>query len=130
MLYPEGFFVAVSNQVVGYLESIRWDNPSFERFEEIKNYEHMHRSSGAVLYIAFLAVDPAYRRYGTAFKLLTAAENMAARNGVIKIQLVSQPKLVRFYRIMGFREVRTLPFYLESSIGELMEKTLAASAAP
>jgi ribosomal protein S18 acetylase RimI-like enzyme len=126
-LYPQGFLVAVFNeQVVGYLESIRWDYPAFERFEQIKDFEHIHRPGASVLYIAFAAVDPAYRRYGTALKLLKAAERMAARIGVSKIQLVAMPNLVRVYRIMGFREVRTLPFYLESSIGELMEKTLSS----
>jgi ribosomal protein S18 acetylase RimI-like enzyme len=128
-LHPEGFFVAVfQDLVVGYLESIRWDGPSFERFEEISDYKHMHRRSGSILYIAFLAVDPAYRKYGTAFQLMEAAELMAVSQRMNKIQLVALPKLVRVYKTMGFRDIRTLPFYLESTSGELMEKELDSNA--
>jgi ribosomal protein S18 acetylase RimI-like enzyme len=128
-LYPEGFFVAVfQDRVVGYLESIRWDGPSFERFEEISDFAHMHRRSGSILYIVFLAVDPVYRRYGAAFQLLEAAEKMAVSQRMNKIQLVALPKLVRVYKTMGFRDIRTLPRYLESTTGELMEKELKANA--
>jgi ribosomal protein S18 acetylase RimI-like enzyme len=124
-LFPEGFLVAVSDdRVVGYLESIRWDGPSFERFDEIKDYERMHRALGSVLYIAFMAVDPAYRRRGFASQLLQAVAKMAASRKIKKIQLVALPKLVGFYGTAGFRRVRTLPHFLENSAGELLEKDL------
>ena len=126
-LFPEGFFAAISEQrVVGYLESIRWDGPAFEKFADIKQYERMHLPLGSVLYIAFLAVDPEYRKHGIASRLMQAAESMAAALSLQSIQLVALPKLVDFYGKMGFRQVRTLPQFLESSAGELMQKDLNA----
>jgi ribosomal protein S18 acetylase RimI-like enzyme len=124
--FPNWFFVALcGDQVVGYLESIRWDAPEFERFDEIKDYPRMHRDEGSVLYIAYMAVAPAFRKRGIAIHLLETAEQRAIGEGLQKLQLVALPKLTGFYRVMGFRWLRTLPDFLDVSAGELMEKPLA-----
>ena len=126
LLHPDGFLVATDNgRIIGYLESIRWDGPQFERFDQIKDYEHMHRAEGRVLYLAFMAVDPAYRRRGAATQLLRAAEKMASTHNIQKLQLVALPHLLEFYRNRGFRYIRTLPDFLPATAGELMEKDVA-----
>jgi ribosomal protein S18 acetylase RimI-like enzyme len=124
-LYPQGFLVAVlDNQIVGYLESIRWDGSDFERFDDIKDYKLMHRELGDVLYIAFMAVDPAFRNRGFASQLMARAQKRAIDQEIKKIQLVALPKLVGFYERLGFGRVRILPCFLDNSLGELMEKML------
>jgi ribosomal protein S18 acetylase RimI-like enzyme len=125
LLYPEGFLVAiVHDRVVGYLEAIRWDSPSFERFDEIKEYENVFQKCGRALYVGFMAVDPTYRKQGIASQMIAMAEDLAKKHKIKQIQLVTLPKLVGFYEKLGFTCVRTLPGFLEVSPGFLMEKDL------
>ena len=126
-LFPQGFLVAVEDAtVVGYLESIRWLGSPFERFEEIRDYTRMHQDSGPILYLAYLAVQPDYRRRGIGAQLVNAALNLGRTLGLEKVQLVSMPRLVPYYERLGFERVRRLPAYLENTSGELMEQKLAA----
>ncbi len=127
-MFNEGFIVAKEKkgQVVGYVESLIWNEKTFETFEEISNFPLHYNVNGSTLYVIFLAVDKNYRKLKIGSKLIEEIEIVAKKFKVSQVRLVAKGTLVDFYKKLGFIEVRELPQFLSNKgyRSILMEKKL------
>ncbi|MCW4033549.1 MAG: GNAT family N-acetyltransferase [Candidatus Bathyarchaeota archaeon] len=123
LMFPDGFYVAEEGgKICGYIESCLWNNVSFVKFEEIKDFPKFHDPDGRILYIIFLAVDEKYQRLGVGSKLVRTLQKYASKKGLKKVQVVSAEGFwVNFYKKLGFQETKRLPYFLPNIFGILME---------
>lgn len=113
-MFQDGFLVAQQgNELIGYIESVIWEDREFETFEEIKNFPLHYNVNGDTLYIIFLGVKETKRKNGVGKRLIEACEKVAIKYGVKKIKLVAKDDLLHYYKKFGFSEVRELPYFLE-----------------
>lgn len=113
-MFNEGFIIAKhKNKIVGYIETVVWNDISFERFDEIKDFPLFYDTKGDTLYVIFLGVGADYRRRGIGQKLLEHAKDLAIKNNVDKMQLVAKEDLITFYGNFNFEVVRELPDFLQ-----------------
>ena len=128
-MFNEGFLVAKSKkngEVIGYLESVVWNEKPFQTFEEISNFPMHYNVNGDTLYVIFIAVSKSFRRKGVASKLIGEVEVVAKRYKVKKIRLVAKDGLVDFYSKFGFSQLSEMPAFLKGKPyrSVLMEKVL------
>jgi len=130
-MFNDGFLLAVNkstNEIVGYIESVIWNDFNFSTFEEIRNFPLYYDVSGNVLYIIFVAVTETYRNKGVCAKLLEEIEKVATKyNNVEKIKLVAKDGLVELYSKFQYHEVRPLHDFLKGKQYKsiLMEKYIS-----
>ncbi|MGB1315330.1 MAG: GNAT family N-acetyltransferase [Chitinophagales bacterium] len=126
--FNNGFLIVVDkdDNVVSYLESIIWNQPHFEKFEEIKCFPLLHDIHGDVLYIIFLATDPINRKIGIGNWMLDEISKIALKFDTKKVTLVAKSKLVDWYEKKGFVKVKELPNFLPNKAHKSiqMEKKL------
>jgi ribosomal protein S18 acetylase RimI-like enzyme len=123
--FGETFLVATKDdRVIGYAEACRWKLENFGTFDEIKDFASRSDRDGRNLYVAFLAVDPKLRQRGIGSKLIEILIETAKRRRLAKVQLVSKPELISFYKNLGFSKVKDLPSFLPYSAGVLMERRI------
>lgn len=112
--FNDGFLIVVdeNNNVVSYLESIIWNQPHFEKFEDIKCFPLLHDIHGDELYIIFLATDPLRREKGIGNWMIDEISKIALKFDTKKITLVAKENLVDWYSKKGFKEIKELPNFL------------------
>lgn len=126
-MFNEGFLVLKrGGKVIGYIESLIWNEKPFETFDEIKEFPINYNVRGNTWYIIFLAIVTKYRRKGYGTKLLKQIEDLAKHFEIYKISLVAKGTLVEFYKKRGFKAIRQLPTFLKNKGHNsiLMEKKL------
>lgn len=125
-LFSEGFLVAKDKRnVVGYVETVIWQDIEFETFDEIKDFSQLFNVQGDTLYIIYIAVKEEFRGLHIGERLMELAERKATKP-VKKIKLVSRESLVTYYEDLNFIQMRELPNFLPA-LGErcfLMQKDL------
>jgi ribosomal protein S18 acetylase RimI-like enzyme len=115
-MFPDGFLVAKENgKIIGYVESVLWNNFEFSTFDEIKNFPLHYNVKGQTLYVIFIAVKEEFRRKGIAKLLLNEIEKVANKYGANTIQLVAKDDLVTLYNKSGFRSDKELANFLPNS---------------
>lgn len=113
-MFNEGFLVATFGEdVVGYVESCRWNRNSVDSFEEINNFPVEHTSEGKNLYIIFLCVVKPFRAFGIGSKLMNEIVNRQ-KDEVDTVQLVSKPELTDFYAEIGFKKEKDVEGFVTS----------------
>lgn len=131
--FPDGFLVAKergSGKIVGYIESIIWNEKDFETFDEISNFPMHYNVTGTTLYVIFLAVVKNKRKRGIGRRMLQEIERVAKRYNINRISLVAKNQLLDFYSKADYHEVRELPNFLPARRYKsiLMEKNLKLAA--
>jgi len=102
-LFPYGFIVAYDgDKIIGYVESVLFNDWNFETFNEIKEFEKFYDINSDTLYIIFIAVHPEYRGLGIASEMLKIVENVARKFNVKKIKLISKDEAIKLYKNNGF----------------------------
>lgn len=127
-MFNDGFLIIKNfkDEVVGYIESIIWNEKPFETFKEISNFPMHYNIKGDSLYIIFLAVNNKYRKRGLGKTLLKEIELVAKFYEIKKIRLVAKDGLVDFYSKEGYTRVKLLPDFLKGRNYKsiLMEKII------
>lgn len=128
-MFNEGFLVVKqkkNSRIVGYIETIIWNEKKFEKFEEISNFPLHFNINGSSMYVIFVAVDKAYRKMGIAKRLLNEIENVAKKYNISKIRLVAKDELIDLYTKSNYSQVKELPNFLKGKVYKsiLMEKTI------
>jgi len=128
-MFNEGFLVVKhkkKNKIVGYIETIIWNEKKFEKFEEISNFPLHFNIKGSSLYVIFIAVDKAYRKKGIATRMLAEIEGVARKYNISNIRLVAKDELVDFYAKVNYSEIKELPNFLKNKEYKsiLMEKKI------
>jgi len=103
-LFPYGFIVAYhKNEIVGYIESVLFNDWNFETFNEIKEFERFYDIDSDTLYIIFIAVHPDYRNMGIASEMLNIIEKKISKQfNIRKIKLISKDEAIKLYKNNGF----------------------------
>lgn len=127
-LFPEGFFVAVSEQdhVLGYTQSCSWNCSDYTTFENLSDLRSRHDANGDFLYIIFLCVSEPFRRQGIGRKLLQAEIDLAQKKGMKEIHAVSKSDTIGLYEGLGFVNNKVLPSFHDGITGNLMKKDLSS----
>lgn len=115
LMFRNGFLTikdTSTSKIIGYLESIIWNDKDFETFEEISNFPMHYNIRGTTMYIIFLAVDTIYRKKGFGTILLNSVEERAKAHGLKNVTLVAKSDLVQFYEKRGYRVIKKLPRFL------------------
>ncbi|MCB0699309.1 MAG: GNAT family N-acetyltransferase [Chitinophagales bacterium] len=126
-VFNDGFYVAKEkNQVLGYIESIIWDDWDFESFSQIKNFPLHFNPGGDTMYIIFLAVAETFRGKKLGYEMMSKLFETARRYDVKQIKLVAKDNLTLYYERLGFKIVKELPSFLPNNKckSTLMTKTL------
>lgn len=115
-MFNEGF-LAVKNkrngQIIGYVESVVWNEKPFQTFDEISNFPMHHNVHGDTLYIIFIAVSKNYRKQGVATRLIQEIILVAKKYKVKRVKLVAKDGLLDFYSKLGFSRLNEMPFFLK-----------------
>ena len=94
-MFSEGFLVVKKQQkVIGYIETIIWNEKPFNTFQEISNFPLHFNINGDTLYIIFIAVISQYRKNGIGKKLVTEIENLAREYKLKRVSLVAKDDLI------------------------------------
>ncbi|WP_406824127.1 GNAT family N-acetyltransferase [Pedobacter sp. KACC 23697] len=130
-MFNDGFLVVKqrkNNKIVGYIETVIWNEKKFEKFEEISNFPLHFNINGSSLYVIFIAVDKGFRRMGIATRLLAEVENIAKRNNVSVIRLVAKDQVLSLYEKMDYKQIEELPNFLKGKVYKsiLMEKRIGS----
>ena len=121
----EGFLVARDNKkIIGYLESCRWGNISFETFEEIRDFPKLHKADGKTLYVMMIGVSKEKQGQGVGSELVKGAISLARKSGCTNIQAVVKNGFEKFFKRQGFSAIRVLPNYMPGDSVSLMELRL------
>jgi ribosomal protein S18 acetylase RimI-like enzyme len=128
-MFNEGFLVVKqkkNNKIVGYIETLIWNEKKFEKFEEISNFPLHFNINGSSMYVIFLAVEKSFRKMGIAKRMLLEIENIAKKYNISKISLVAKDELIDLYTKSNYIQVRELPDFLDGKEYKsiLMEKTI------
>jgi len=121
-MFKDGFLVAEekgTGEIVGYIESLIWNEKEFETFDDIHNFPTHYNIRGRTLYVIFLAVHPKYRNHGIGKKLIEAIVTVALNYSLDRISLVSKGTLKDYYAKLGFSEIKELPNYLGITTPEM-----------
>lgn len=112
-MFQEGFLVAeVNNTVVGYIESLIWQEKSFDAFSQICNFSDHCDLDGNSIYIIFIAVDAKFRRLGIASRLISHIVDIAKSYNLNRVCLVGKGEYINFYKKLGFTIKKDLPEFL------------------
>ncbi len=127
LMFPDGFLVVKNkknNAVIGYIESLIWNEKKFEEFSEISNFPLHFNINGNTLYIIFIAITSKFRKKGLGYKLIKEIEAIAKQYNIDRISLVAKDDLYLFYEKLGYSVVRELPNFLKGRTYKslLMEK--------
>ncbi len=129
LMFNDGFLVIKnerSGQIIGYLQSLIWNEKPFSTFNQISNFPLHYNINGSSLYIIFLAVRKKFRRNKLGSLLLEKVEDVAKAYGVNDITLVTKSNLIEFYKKNGYSFEEKLPEFLPNREYEsfLMRKKL------
>ena len=129
LMFNDGFLVIKnerSGQIIGYLQSIVWNEKPFSTFNQISNFPLHYNINGSSLYIIFIAVRKKFRRNKLGSMLLGKIEDVAKAYGVNDITLVTKSNLIEFYKSNGYSFEKKLPEFLPNREYEsfLMRKKL------
>jgi ribosomal protein S18 acetylase RimI-like enzyme len=116
-MFNDGFLVIKNRRkkkILGYIESIIWNDKDFQTFDEISNFPIHYNIRGTSLYIIFIATSKEHRKKGIAKKLMEEIEKQAKGFGIRTITLVAKDDLVTYYSKFGFNQVKELPDFLPS----------------
>ena len=114
---PEAFLLAELQRpglpagIVGMANGVIWTR-DFPR--TVQDYEKIlpsasHNPRGDVLYIASLAVDPAWRGRGIALRILQEVAEVGRRRHLKHLRLIGNNRCESLYARAGFGTVRALP---------------------
>lgn len=127
-MFGDGFLVVKNknNKIVGYIESVIWNEKQFNEFSDISNFPMHFNINGDTLYVIYVAVEQSFRKKKIGTRLLNEIESVARQYGVKKISLVAKDDLHLFYSKIGFSKVRDLPNFLKGRPCKsiLMEKRI------
>jgi ribosomal protein S18 acetylase RimI-like enzyme len=115
-MFPNGFLIAKNEKgkVVGYLESVIWNDIAFDRFDEICDFPLHYDPSGDTLYIIYVAVEERSRGLYIGLELVRAAIDLALSLRVKRIKLVAKDNRIGLYQKCGFSYIKELPNFLSS----------------
>jgi ribosomal protein S18 acetylase RimI-like enzyme len=114
LMFNEGFLVMKKQQkIIGYIETLVWNEKPFQTFNEISNFPLHFNINGDTLYIIFIAVIPQFRKRGLGKRLVIEIENIAKEYRLKRISLVAKDDLIEFYTKLGYKKVRELPDFLK-----------------
>lgn len=117
-MFNDGFLVAKNgNKIIGYVESVIWNDFNFESFDEIKNFPLHYDPNGDTLYVIFLAVAVGYRSKKIGFDLIGELERLSNRYGFKQIKLVAKDGLTSYYQKLGFEVIKDMPNFLVNNSG-------------
>lgn len=126
-MFNDGFLIVEEKgEIIGYLESLIWNNRNFSCFDDICDFPIHHTIHGDTLYVIFLAVRTDRRRQGIATKMLELIGEVARYYGIGRICLVSKNELQSVYEKAGFRKIKHLTYFLDTDTrpSVLMEKNI------
>ncbi|MCS4436132.1 GNAT family N-acetyltransferase [Aquiflexum gelatinilyticum] len=129
IMFNDGFLVVKhkkTNRIVGYIETVIWNEKKFENFEEISNFPLHFNINGSSMYVIFIAVDNAFRKMGIAKRMLIEIENVAKKYDISRITLVAKDQLFDLYTKSKYSKVKELPNFLKEKNYKsiLMSKSL------
>ena len=112
-MFSEGFLVAKDRKnIVGYVETVIWQDVEFETFDQINDFPQLFNIRGDTLYVIYIAVREENRGMDIGQRLMELVEKLANKYGVRQIKLVTRAGLVTFYEYLNYTQIKELPNFL------------------